>query len=311
MSISRRVTLRRLLTTGAAALTISAFAATSAYASGCPGGQGWDTTHQGGYKPGNGPGPANPASTADQCEFSLDGNSWASYVKVDDLTLKPGADGKVHVQVRVAKDAANCTASLASYRTHGAKWETSGKQVFHDWDTVSVKSGGTDTLDVSVPDVGCFAQVDLYKGSIKYDGGTGAGHGLLPEGPNGAVIKDKLITSWNGGSKDCTAQVVPSSPATTPPAAGSAAPSTPAATAPESSTPNTPSAAATPSSTPSASDSASASTAPTAAPSASGGDLAETGSSGMGMTAAGAAVLLVAGGGVLFAVRRRKAPGQH
>jgi LPXTG-motif cell wall-anchored protein len=296
--------MRRLLGISAAALALSVAGSTAAYA--CEGGKGWDKGTPAGYKPGNGGG---SKTSTDKCEFSVDGTAWYSSVKVDNVTLTPGDDGKVHVQVRTASDSASCTASLASYRTHGPTWETSGKQVFHDWDTVSVKAGQTDTLDVAFPDVSCFAQIDLYYGNTKYDGNYNANdgytHGDLPEGPNHAVIGDKKIAWWNGGTKDCTTQTVPSdSPTPTP--TPSSIESTPATS--ESATPSPSESSASPSaseSTTSASASASESTTTTT------GDLAETGSNGTGVIAGGAALLLVAGGGVLFATRRRQAARRH
>jgi LPXTG-motif cell wall-anchored protein len=296
--------MRRLLGVSAAALALSVAGSTAAYA--CEGGKGWDKGTPSGYKPGNGGG---TKTSTDKCEFSVDGTAWYSSVKVDNVTLTPGDDGKVHVQVRTASDSASCTASLASYRTHGSTWETSGKQVFHDWDTVSVKAGQTDTLDVAFPDVSCFAQIDLYYGNTKYDGNYNANdgytHGDLPEGPNHAVIGDKKIAWWNGGTKDCTTQVVPSdSPTPTP--TPSSVESTPATSESATPSPSESSASASASeSTTSASASASESTTTTA------GDLAETGSNGTGVIAGGAALLLVAGGGVLFATRRRQAARRH
>jgi hypothetical protein len=73
---------------------------------------------------------------------------------------------------------------------------------------VTVKKGQTDSLDIAVPDEGCFAQIDLYRGAVKFDGNPAANdglvHGDLPKGPDHTVIKDKLIAAWNGGTKDCT-----------------------------------------------------------------------------------------------------------
>lgn len=82
---------------------------------------------------------------------------------------------------------------------------------------MTVKPGQTDTLDIAVPDAGCFAQIDLYRGAVKFDGKLDAKdgfvHGDLPKGPDRPVIKDKLIAAWNGGTKDCTVtEQPPSSP---------------------------------------------------------------------------------------------------
>lgn len=309
--------MRRLLGVSAAALALSVAGSTAAYA--CEGGKGWDNGKPAGYKPGDGGG---TKTSTDKCEFSVNGTDWYASVKVDDVNLKPGEDGKVHVKVRTASDSSSCTVSLASYRTHGATWQTSGKQVFHDWDTATVKSGETDTLDVAFPDVSCFAQVDLYYGNTKYDGDynakDGYTHGDLPEGPNHAVIGDKKIAWWNGGTKDCTAQVVPSSsPSQSSPASESATPSSSESTTPASDE-STPAASESASESASASGSASASaseseSSASASVSASttSGDLAETGSNGTGVIAAGAALLVAAGGGVLFATRRRQAARRH
>ncbi|MFH9959620.1 LAETG motif-containing sortase-dependent surface protein [Streptomyces roseolus] len=266
------------------------------------------------------------------CEFSLDGRTWAAAVKVDDLSLKPGADGKVHVQVRPAGTGAGCTVSLASYRAHGATWNTSGAQVFHDFDTVSVKAGETGSLDIAVPDAGCYTQVDLYRGSVRYDGvrdaNDGLVHGDLPEGPGRPVIKEKNISWWNGGTRDCTTDALPTPSATTSAPAGqeptpetttpAAAVTTPASPT-EPPTPGEPSLSTTPSASeggtggqaasdgPSASDGPVASEAPSSSAPAPApeGDLAETGGGNVTGIAAAAAALLLAGAG-LVAVRRRR-----
>ncbi|GGL90364.1 hypothetical protein GCM10010129_37830 [Streptomyces fumigatiscleroticus] len=318
MSIARRVTLRRLLGTGAASLvltTASVAAASGAFAHGTPGGDGWN--HGGGYHPGTG---AGTVTETDRCQFSLDGTNFYDSVKVDDQTLKPTDDGKVHITVRAAGDATTCTASLASYRAHGATFATSGEQVFHDFDTVTVKRGQTDTLDIAVPDAGCFAQIDLYRGAVKYDGVTDAGdgleHGALPKGPDGAVIKDKLIAAWNGGSKDCTAPATetPSTQSPSPTATeGSAAPSTPAEETTSPSSQSSESSSAAPSAaddatSPAASESATTTAAPAATADGGSGDLAETGAdSSTGPIAIGAAVLLAGGAAIVVATRRRRA----
>ncbi|MFG2481019.1 LAETG motif-containing sortase-dependent surface protein [Streptomyces fagopyri] len=306
MSIARRVTLRCLLGTGAAVLALTG-AAPGAWASGTPGGDGWD--NGGGYKPGQG---AGTVTEADRCEFSLDGTNFHDWVRVDDQNLKPTDDGKVHIKVRAAGGAGSCTASLAAYRTHGATFRTSGEQVFHDFDSVRVGPGETDSLDIAVPDLGCYAQIDLYRGAVKFDGKSdaddGFDHGDLPKGPDRPVIKDKLIMAWNGGGKDCTAQP-PSTPETTPPAASTPPASTPPAETPGSPTPSTP-AESTPPQTP-ATPSASESTTPPG-PTPNGGestppgDLAETGGGNTLPIAAGAAALLAAGGAITVVTRRRR-----
>ncbi|MDX3246977.1 LAETG motif-containing sortase-dependent surface protein [Streptomyces sp. ME18-1-4] len=321
MSIARRVTVRRLLGTGAASLTLcaaSVAAASGAFAgTGAPGGDGWKSGGQ--YQPGTG---AGTETGTDRCQFSLDGTKFFDSVRVDDQNLKPSKDGKVHITVRAAGDATTCTASLASYLAHGASFGTSGEQVFVDFDSVTVKPGQTDTLDIAVPDAGCYAQIDLYRGAVKFDGKLDAKdgfvHGDLPKGPDRPVIKDKLIAAWNGGTKDCT---VTEQPPSSPPAGGGGTPSTPSSPSPSqptapSQSPSTstsaspsPSASESESGTPSPSASASASTAPPAAtPNGGGGDLAETGaSSNTPLIAGGAAALLAGGAAIVVATRRRKA----
>ncbi|MFF3963649.1 LAETG motif-containing sortase-dependent surface protein [Streptomyces griseorubiginosus] len=311
MSIARRVTLRRLLGTGAATLAFSAALASVASASDCPGGKGWgDGGH---YKPGTG---AGSKTETDRCEFSLDGKNFYASVKVDDQNLKPGDDGKVHVKVRAAGDATTCTASLASYLAHGPTFATSGEQVFHDFDSVTVKAGAVDTLDVAIPDAGCFGQVDLYRGNTKFDGKLdakdGFPHGDLPKGPDHPVIKDKLIAAWNGGTKDCTTTettppATPPATETTPPASESTPPASESTPPTSESTPPASETPGTDSPTPSASESTSTPGAPT--PNGGGGDnLAETGaSSNTPLIAGGAAVLLAGGAGIVLATRRRKA----
>ncbi|MEU4150721.1 LAETG motif-containing sortase-dependent surface protein [Streptomyces sp. NPDC026659] len=331
MSIARRVTARRLLGTGAASLALcaaSVAAASGAWAHDAPGGDGWKS---GGHlTPGTG---AGTETRTDACEFSLDGTRFFASVKVDDQNLKPTEDGKVHIKVRAAGDAASCTASLASYLAHGATWATSGQQALVGFDTVSVKPGGTDSLDIAVPDAGCFAQVDLYRGAVRFDGDLdakdGLVHGDLPKGPDHAVIKDKLIAAWNGGTKECSiaAQPTPEAP-TTPAQTGTetetASPSatTPASdAAPASESPASQSAAtdtgaesgsAGSSASPSA-DVKDAAAAPSASPSANGGsgDLAETGGGNGSGLIAGAAAALVAAGAAAVVVSRRKRATQH
>ncbi|MFH0175334.1 LAETG motif-containing sortase-dependent surface protein [Streptomyces cacaoi] len=319
MSIARRVTVRRLLGTGAASLTLcaaSVAAASVAFAgTGTPGGDGWKSGGQ--YQPGTG---AGTETGTDRCQFSLDGAHFFDSVRVDDQNLKPSEDGKIHVKVRAAGDASTCTASLASYLAHGSSFGTSGEQVFIDFDTVTVKPGQTDTLDIAVPDAGCFAQIDLYRGAVKFDGDLDAKdgfvHGDLPKGPDRPVIKDKLIAAWNGGTKDCT---VTEQPPSSPPADGGSSPSPSASTPSEPSKPSEPSASESESTSPSPSASESESSTPTPSasestsapaptPNGGGGDLAETGAdSNTPLIAGGAAALLAGGAAIVVATRRRKA----
>ncbi|MFE9771304.1 LAETG motif-containing sortase-dependent surface protein [Streptomyces sp. NPDC005931] len=307
MSVARRVPARRLLGTGAATLALcaaSVAAAASTAATGTPGGEGW--TSGGGYRPGTG---AGTVTETDRCQFSLDGTAFSDAVKVDDQNLRPTEDGKVHITVRTAGDATTCTASLASYLAHGATFATPGEQVFVDFDTVTVGPGQTDSLDIAIPDKGCFAQIDLYRGAVRFDGRPdahdGFEHGELPKGPDRPVIKDKLIAAWNGGTNDCTATTPPPEPTPSAPE-----PSTPGeeTTPPASQTPGEPSSPpATGTATPSAP--APSSSAPAPAPSSNGGsDLAETGADGNTVPfAIGAAVLLAGGAGIVVATRRKRA----
>ncbi|MET8943332.1 LAETG motif-containing sortase-dependent surface protein [Streptomyces sp. NPDC004542] len=314
MSIARRATTRRLLGTGAATLALcaaSVAAASAAAAHDAPGGDGWKSG--GTYQPGTG---AGTETGTDRCQFSLDGTGFYDSVKVDDQNLRPTDDGKVHIKVRAAGDASTCTASLASYLAHGSSFATSGEQVLVDFDSVTVKPGQTDSLDIAVPDAGCFAQIDLYRGAVKFDGKLdakdGFDHGDLPKGPDHPVIKDKLIAAWNGGTKDCTstesATPTPTAPTPTAPESVPPQPTTPAE---DTGTP-TPSASESTSTgtpTPSASEPTPAASepAPAATPDGGGGDLAETGGgSSSGIIAGGAAVLLAGGAALVVATRRKR-----
>ncbi|MBC9728935.1 LAETG motif-containing sortase-dependent surface protein [Streptomyces sp. TRM68367] len=299
MSSARRVTLRHLLGTCAATLALCAASANAAWATGTPGGgDGWSSG--GSYKPGTG---AGTETATDRCQFSLDGKNFHDSVKVDDQSLRPTDDGKVHVEVRAAGDATTCTASLASYLAHGATFATSGDQVFVDFDTVTVKPGRTGSLDIAVPDAGCFAQIDLYRGAVKFDGELdakdGFQHGDLPKGPDRPVIKDKLIAAWNGGTKNCTTPPAENPPTEPPPATTEPAqPPTPSA--PESSKPS----ASTDTPTPTPSEST---TAPATTPQGGGGDLAETGAnSATTPIAIGAGALLAGGAAIVLVTRRRR-----
>ncbi|MEF9904976.1 LAETG motif-containing sortase-dependent surface protein [Streptomyces pratens] len=314
MSIARRVLTRRLLGTGAATLALCAattVAATSASAHGNPGGDGWKSG--GDYRPGTG---AGTVTETDRCQFSLDGANFFDSVKVDDQNLRPSEDGKVHIKVRAAGDATTCTASLASYLAHGATFASSGEQVFVDFATVTVKPGKTDSLDIAIPDKGCFAQIDLYRGAVKFDGkldaNDGFEHGELPKGPDRPVIKDKLIAAWNGGTKDCTADTPPEEETPEPSAP---APSTPApepsepaedTTPPASETPGEPS--TTPSTDAPAQSPSEPATEPGASPNGGSDNLAETGAdSNTGPFAIGATVLLAGGAALVVATRRKRA----
>ncbi|MBD0842214.1 LAETG motif-containing sortase-dependent surface protein [Streptomyces sp. TRM68416] len=307
MSIARRVIARRVLGTGAVSLALCAASvagASGAFATGGPGGHGWNSG--GHYKPGTG---AGTETATDRCQFSLNGTDFFDSVKVDDQNLKPTDDGKVHIQVRTAGNATTCTASLASYLAHGPTFATSGEQVFVDFDTVTVKPGKTDSLDIAVPDAGCYAQIDLYRGAVKYDGNLDANdgfeHGELPKGPDRPVIKDKLIAAWNGGTKYCEPKPEePPAPTTPPPTPTEPAPpSEPPSETPEEPEPSSSTDSPTP--TPSAPEST---TPPAPTPNGGGGgDLAETGADGNTLPITiGAAALLAGGGAIVLATKRRR-----
>ncbi|GAA3795817.1 LAETG motif-containing sortase-dependent surface protein [Streptomyces phyllanthi] len=302
MSIARRVTVSRLLGTGAAALALTAVTTGAAWATGAPGGDGWGSKT---YAPGKG---AGTVTETDRCQFSLDGTNFHDSVKVDDQNLKPTDDGKVHIKVRTAGDATTCTASLASYLAHGPTFATSGVQVFVDFDTVTVKPGQTDSLDISVPDAGCYAQIDLYRGAVKFDGrpdaNDGFEHGDLPKGPDRPVIKDKLIAAWNGGTKDCTPADNPP-PAENPPPSSTTPTPTPSSKTPGKETPSEPDEPKTGTSTTPAGPT------PNGGTSTPPGDLAETGGGNTIPIAVGAAALLAAGGGIFVVTRRRAAAGNR
>lgn len=313
MSIARRVSALHLLGTGAAALALCAASASGAWATG-PGGDGWGST-PGGYKPGAG---AGTKTETDRCQFSLDGKNFFDSVRVDDQNLKPTDDGKVHIQVRTAGDASTCTASLASYLAHGATFGTSGEQVFVDFDTVTVMQGQTDSLDIAVPDAGCYAQVDLYRGKVKFDGDMdakdGFEHGDVPKGPDRPVIKDKLIAAWNGGTKDCATtpppvEETPGTPTPTPTPPVEETPGTPTPSEPVSeTTPPVSETPSTPGPTPSESTPESTPPATPTTPGSSEPPLAATGGgSATGPIAGAAAALLVGGAAIVVATKRRKA----
>ena len=59
------------------------------------------------------------------------------------------------------------------------RFGTSGEQVFVDFDTVTVKPGPDRLASTSrCPDAGCYAQIDLYRGTVKFDGKLDAKDGF-------------------------------------------------------------------------------------------------------------------------------------
>ncbi|BBB02094.1 hypothetical protein RVR_9813 [Actinacidiphila reveromycinica] len=262
-------------------------------------------------------GPGGTPAPGGTCAFTVGGKSWTPGQGL--ASIKPSDDGKI--TIGVTAESGTCTVSLAAYLAQGPDFASSGQQVLTDFSTVTVQRHQQGKLTVTAPATGCFAQIDLYKGSTEYDGKSGAGHGPAPHGPNGSVIGSNLLASWNGpvGGKDCTA-----TPPTTAPSSPSPSDSTSPADTPSDTPTDTPSGtptdtgSATPSDTASATTSASTSAgAPTAgdtgspSPSAS-GSLAHTGGGGnSGLLATLAVVLVALGGAVTFVVRRRGTGRAH
>jgi LPXTG-motif cell wall-anchored protein len=254
---------------------------------------------QGSYQPNRA---ADGSRVGSSCTFSLDGHTWHEAGQVRDSALTVGSDKKVRIDVR-AGDGKSCTVSLASYSTHGSTWQTSGEQELVDYDTVSLGQGTTGSLRIAVPSQDCFAQIDLYRGSVKHDGTTAP----LPEGPDHPVFNGVLIAAWHGGTRVCTNTPTPT------PSAG--APTTAPATATASPTPSATTAVPAPSTSSASAPAPSSSSSPAAelTPTASiAGHLAETGADDHTLLLAAGAAVLVAGGGITFAAsRRRHAVREH
>jgi hypothetical protein len=263
-----------------------------------------DGGHQSTYQPQH-KGPGKPSSN-DNCAFTVGGQPWSPGQGL--ASIKPSDDGRI--SIGVSGHGGKCTVSLAAYLAHGPDFASSGQQVLLGFSTVTVKKHKHGTLTVSAPDAGCFAQIDLYKGSTEYDGGTGKGHGPAPAGPNGGVIGADLLASWNGPAdgKDC-ADTTPSTPPTSPSSptdSPSASPSDSATSSPSTSATDTTVSGGTGSTT-------SPATGDTGTPSPSpSGSLAHTGGGGnTGLIATLAVVLVALGGAVTFMLRRRGAGRAH
>lgn len=214
--------------------------------------------------------------------------------------------------------------SLASYTTHGSSWDDSGAaQGFVGYATTTLAKGHTTaTLTVKLPgtkETACYGQLDLYFGTTIYDGGTGKGHGPLPDHKHGVVTpkQEDLIASWNGGKVDCTKVTPPTTPPpSSPQSPPSSPPSSPPASSPTSSAPTTPpsSAPSTPvkptstaPTTPTPSTPATSTTAPPSTPSSpSTPTLAHTGSN-AGAISLVALAFFGAGGTVMMASRKAAA----
>ena len=154
----------------------------------------------------------------------------SSWFIIDQQTGMASIDGvwgdRVSVRIRLRSTFAiepGCTFpfSLISYESQGPSWATSGTQSFIDHTAVVLGEGNrTAVLEVRGPE--CFGMADLYQGTTVYDGGTGAGHGPVPDYATGTRIPG-LVRAWDGGN----ACVEPEPPAE-PPAESPAEPEPPA-----------------------------------------------------------------------------------
>ncbi|WP_329361659.1 hypothetical protein OG896_01685 [Streptomyces sp. NBC_00669] len=296
------------------AVAATAVAAATAVGAGPASAHGGQSTYPAQHK-----GPGGTPTPDGKCVFTVEGKTWTPGKGL--ASIKPSSDGRI--SIGVTADGGTCTVSLAVYLAQGPDFASSGQQVLTDFSTVTVQRHKKGTLTVSAPATGCFAQIDLYKGSTEYDGKTGAGHGPAPHGPNGSVIGSNLLASWNGptGGKDCTT-TEPTTPPASPSPSDSATPTdTPTGTPTDTPT-GTPSGSPTDTSSATPSDTASATATATSSAPAVGdtdspspsatGSLAHTGSSGnTGLFATLAVVLVALGGAVTFVVRRRGTGRAH
>ncbi|WP_308117369.1 LAETG motif-containing sortase-dependent surface protein [Streptomyces fuscigenes] len=268
--------------------------------------------------------------SAVQLKFSTDGgNSWT---RNDVINTAPSSI-QVKLEGKVTKGCAY-PVSLAAYKTDGPTWDTSGTQVFLGVDQATLsKDNDHATLQVKGIDKStCFGQIDMYGNNTVYDGKSGA----LPHFPDSYTPTD-LIAHWNGAFEDCDKGGGETTPPagggeTTPPAGGGettppagGGETTPPAGGGETTPPagggeTTPPAGgdttppATPSSSPSSSapavaDTAAPSGTPVAQPVSSTPTLAETGSNSSQTTtfvAAGAALVVIGAGAVVFTRRRNR-----
>lgn len=160
-------------------------------------------------------------------------------------------------QVRLNPDkvGANCTGtadvSLASYDTGGRTWDSSGgAQSFVDYAHVRLsmqsKTSATQTLTVKLPGTPgsskCFGQIDLYFGTVIYDGGSEANHGPLPDHDSHPQVNTPtgLITAWNGDDIGGCAATPPVTHPSTPPTTHPSTPATPTTPKSTAGTPGTP-----------------------------------------------------------------------
>jgi hypothetical protein len=214
--------------------------------------------------------------------------------------------------------AANCTGtvdvSLASYDTGGPTWDSSrGVQHFVDSNHVQLSkaspTSASQTITVKLPGTpgskSCYGQIDLYFGTTVYDGGSGAGHGPLPDHDHGVIAPNQkdLITAWNGDDAGgCAVVTQPPPPVTTP---TKTPPTTPPTTSPTTH-PSTP-VTSTPPAAPKPSTSTPA-TPPTTTSSPGTPTLAHTGAN-VGEVSLVALAFFGAGGTAMFASRKAKTAG--
>lgn len=237
------------------------------------------------------------------------------------LTVEPSYGFGVRLKDSAKECGGSIDVSLASYTTHGPSWDSSGgDQGFVGYATTTLQKGhDTATLTVKLPGASgqaCFGQLDLYFGNTIFDGGTGKGHGPLPNYDKHVVTPNPhdLIAGWNGGEVDCGKVTPPTKPPTTPPTTPPSSPQSPPS--PPASTPSTPptTAPSTPvqptssaPSTPKPSTPATSTTAPPATTSSPGTPtLAHTGSN-AGAISVVALAFFGAGGTVMLASRKAAA----
>ncbi|WP_329456489.1 LPXTG cell wall anchor domain-containing protein [Streptomyces sp. NBC_01497] len=253
-----------------------------------------------------------------QLKFSTDGgNSWTT----NDTIGSAPSSIQVKLTGNVTKGC-DYPVSLAAYKADGPSWESSGTQVFLGVDQATLSKGTKQaTLQVKGIDKSdCFGQIDLYGNNKVYDGKSGA----LPHYPDSYTPTD-LIAHWNGAFDKCDqggGSTPPSSPPATPPTSPPAtppssppvsdtpSPSTSDSTSPSPSTSDSTAPSASPSSSaPAVADTAAPSGTPVAQPVSSTPTLAETGSNSSQTTtfvAAGAALVVIGAGAVVFTRRRNR-----
>lgn len=268
--------------------------------------------------------PASWAGTAHAAEAETCESATVQYRVADADTDSADADWTVQdgfhrwedapgtVEVRLAPgqtiaDACEYPVSLAVYTTEGPDWESSGLQTFVEKDTVYLTAADLpdegdpkwtpQELTVRPPD--CYGQIDLYGDDITYDGQDADGHGPAPSYPEGIGTPNNLIAAWNGGDKECVPDE-PDEPTPTPTPTDPADEEPPEETAPPTPEPTPPTSPEVPPTEPSPSPS------PEPEPDDSAGELVETGlSPSIGLLAAGAALVMALGAGVVYAAKRR------